>query len=79
MEEESPMGENAERITLVAPDISCGHCVAAINRAVGALPGVGSVDASEETKRVTVEYDPSRVALADIEATLDEEGYPVQT
>jgi copper chaperone len=72
------MNSTIERVTLTAPDISCGHCVATVQKAVGDLTGVRSVAASEQTKQVNIEFDPSRVSLAQIEATLDEEGYPVQ-
>jgi copper chaperone len=64
-------------VNLKAPDISCGHCVAAIKRAVGAIPGVASVDASADTKVVRVSYDPDAVSLRKIEETMAEEGYPV--
>lgn len=72
------MSSTIERATLTAPDISCGHCVAAIQGAVGALPGVSTVKADEATKQVQVEFDPQRVTLAQIAATMDDEGYPVQ-
>ena len=72
------MSSTIERAMLVAPDISCGHCVAAINGAVGALDGVRRVEADEQTKQVQVEFDPGKVSLAQIEATMDEEGYPVR-
>jgi copper chaperone len=71
------MTATVERATLTAPDISCGHCVASVKSAVGALAGVASVEANESTKRVEVAFDPSRVSLAQIEAVLDEAGYPV--
>ena len=72
------MSSTIERATLLAPDISCGHCVATINGAVGALDGVRRVEADEQTKQVQVEFDPSKVSLAQIEAMMDEEGYPVR-
>ena len=72
------MSATLERATLTAPDISCSHCVATIQKAVGGLEGVSKVAASEQTKQVQVEYDPQRVSLAQIEAAMDEEGYPVQ-
>lgn len=72
------MGDKNEQIRLTAPDISCGHCVATINKAVGGLDGVGRVEANEATKQVVVEYDPGRVTLARIEAVMEEEGYPVR-
>lgn len=70
--------EGTRRVTLTAPDISCGHCVATVQKAVGGLTGVRNVAASEQTKQINIEFDPSRVSLAQIEATLDDEGYPVQ-
>jgi Cu+-exporting ATPase len=64
-------------ITLTAPDISCAHCVMTIKEDVGALAGVASVQANEETKQVEISFDPNRVSLAQIEAAMDEAGYPV--
>ena len=72
------MDATIERITLTAPDISCGHCVATVKDAVGSLPGVAAVEANADSKRVDVAYDPDRVSLAQIRAALDEAGYPVQ-
>lgn len=72
------MSSTIERATLTAPDISCGHCVATINKAVGALDGVRSVSADEQTKQVRIEFELGKVSLARIEAVLDDEGYPVQ-
>ncbi len=72
------METTLERATLTAPDISCGHCVAAIKEAVGELTGVDRVEADVETRRVDIAYDPARVSLGQIEAALDEAGYPVQ-
>jgi copper chaperone len=75
---EALMAAMAEHVTVTAPDISCGHCVTSIKEAVGTLPGVASVDADPDTKRVEIDFDPDRVSLAQIEAALDEAGYPVQ-
>ncbi len=67
-----------EQATLVAPDISCDHCIATIKHAVSALDGVSRVEGDPLTKRVTVEYEPASVALSAIEAAMEEEGYPVE-
>lgn len=72
------MASMMEHATVTAPDISCGHCVATVKDAVGALAGVASVEANADTKRVDIDFDPGRVSLAQIEAALDEAGYPVQ-
>jgi len=66
-----------DNATLHAPNISCGHCVAAIKRAVEKLPGVSAVEGDPDTKVVKVRYDPSQVTLKSIEETMAEEGYPV--
>jgi copper chaperone len=71
------MASMMEHVTLTAPDISCGHCVATVKEAVGTLPGVTRVEADSSTKRVDIDFNPSRVTLVQIEAALDEAGYPV--
>ena len=67
-----------EHVTGSAPDMSRGHCEAAIKEAVGALPGVVGVAADSASKRVEIDFDPDRVTMAQIETALDEAGYPVQ-
>ncbi|HWV23987.1 MAG TPA: cation transporter [Thermomicrobiales bacterium] len=66
-----------EHITLKTPDISCGHCVSAIQNRLGELEGVSSVIASAETKQVAIDFDPAKISLATIKNELDDEGYPV--
>jgi copper chaperone len=64
-------------MTVTAPNIACEQCKRAIEGAVGALPGVQSVHVEVPSRTVQVSYDPAQVSRATIEATLDEEGYPV--
>ena len=71
------MASMLKHVTLTAPDISCGHCVATIKEEVGTLPGVARVEADPASKHVDIDFDPGRVSLAQIEAALDEAGYPV--
>ena len=66
-----------ETITYTAPAISCEHCKHAIEQAVGALPGVERVQVEIPAKSVAVSYDPAQLSRETIEATLDDEGYPV--
>ena len=42
------------QIRMKVPDISCGHCVAAVKGALGGVAGVSSVDVSLDTKIVEV-------------------------
>ena len=71
------MAGSVETITLNVPDISCGHCVAKVNKAVGALVGVSEVSASSTTKKVTVAFDPHCLSAEDIAARMKDAGYPV--
>jgi copper chaperone CopZ len=40
--------------TYTVPEMSCGHCKAAVTREVSAVAGVQSVDVDLDTKLVTV-------------------------
>ena len=71
------MVDTLERIVVSTPDMSCGHCVAAIEKGVGAVAGVASVTADLPTKQVTIAFDPARVTVPQLEETLDDAGYPV--
>ena len=59
------------------PNISCGHCVATIEREVDAVSGVNAVKAELDSKQVTVLYDDEAV-LSKVEETLEEIGYPAE-
>jgi copper chaperone len=72
------MGISTQEITFVAPDISCGHCVATVQKALSPLDGVERVEASAETKQVLVDFDPARISVDRLESALDDAGYPVQ-
>ena len=67
-----------ETITLNAPDISCGHCVATVEQAVGKVGGVQTVSADSGSKDVNVTYDASQTDLSAITAALEEAGYPAK-
>jgi copper chaperone len=43
--------------TFEVPNISCGHCVMTIKNEVSELAGVSSVEASEDTRQVAVQWD----------------------
>ena len=66
-----------EQVSLTAPDISCDHCIASIQKAVTKLNGVHFLKGDPAAKQVTIEYDPSQVELAAIQKVMEEEGYPV--
>ncbi len=67
----------SREITLNVPDVSCEHCVKTVSGALGALPGVDSVNVDVTSKTVSLRYEPNQVTLERIEETLDEAGYTV--
>ena len=63
--------------TLTIPNISCGHCVSAIESELAEMEGVSSVKADAESKTVTVQWD-APASIERIRATLTEINYPAQ-
>ena len=61
--------------TFVVPNISCAHCTHTIEMEVGDLAGVASVEASLDSKRVTVSWDDP-ASWEQIESLLREINYP---
>ena len=66
------------KVTLEAPDISCDHCIASIQKAVTKLPGVRFLEGDPAAKQVTLEYDPASVQVDAIERAMEAEGYPIK-
>ena len=64
-------------ITVNAPDISCGNCVAHIQKDISKLPGVSAVKADERSKDVVITYDENQLTRAQIAEAMDEAGYPI--
>lgn len=62
--------------TYSVPNISCGHCVHTIQSELGQLPGVARVDASQERKEVTIDFDAPATEES-IRALMAEINYPV--
>ena len=68
---------NIQDVVLSVPDVSCEHCVKAVNGALGVLPGVEAVATDIPTKSVHVRFDPSQLSMEQIETALDDVGYVV--
>ena len=59
--------------TLHIEGMSCGHCLNAVNRALGAVPGV-RIDAVR-IGRADVTYDETTTTVSDLEGAVAEAGY----
>ncbi|MFJ8246915.1 copper chaperone CopZ [Peribacillus asahii] len=66
-----------EKVTLLVSGMSCGHCVNAVEGALGKLNGVSSVNVHLSEGKVDVEFDSSAVSLETIKETIDDQGYDV--
>jgi copper chaperone len=55
--------------------MTCGHCQAAVERALRAQPGVGSVKVDLAGGRAEVEHDEKAVAVEKLIAAVADEGY----
>lgn len=64
------------QLTLTAPDITCEHCIATIERTVNAVEGARFLHGSELTQTFAVEVDSGAVLDA-VSAALAAEGYPL--
>lgn len=62
--------------TVNVPGISCGHCVSTIEREVSDIDGVESVKAEEQSRKVTISWDPETTDWVVIEDHMKEINYP---
>ena len=63
--------------TFKVPDMSCGHCKAAIEGELNKLSGVENSNADLEKGTVVVHFDESRVSTEQLKGTIEEAGYTV--
>ena len=69
------MSQTAEQLTYSVPDVSCGHCRAAITSEVEKVPDVASVEVDLDAKVVTVAGDGLDDAA--VRAAIDEAGFDI--
>lgn len=65
-----------ERVALAITGMTCGHCVAAVKKALAEVPGVGEVEVTLSPARAVVSCDPSRTTVAMLTKAPAEEWYP---
>jgi Cu+-exporting ATPase len=64
-------------LSLKPSGVSCASCVATIESALLALPGVDRAAVNMGTERVTVDYDPAQLGLEDLRSAVTDAGYPL--
>src|SRR6516225_2001534 len=68
-----------EHIELRIGGMTCAYCPSAIEKAVGAVPGVTSAQVNPSTKVARIGYDPARAKIAEILNAIRSVGYTVGT
>jgi len=63
--------------TFNVPDMSCGHCKAAVEGELNKLKGVERSNADLEKATVEVSYDEGRVTTEELKGAIEEAGYTV--
>jgi copper chaperone len=66
-----------EKKVLKVDGMSCEHCVKAVTKAAGELPGVKDVSVDLKGGTVSFSYDPAATALKEIEAAISDAGYDI--
>lgn len=64
-----------ETVTLQVDGMSCGHCVASVQRALKAVTGVD--DADVKIGSATVRFDPASATTDQIRDAVEDAGYEV--
>ncbi len=64
-------------VTLTVPDMSCGHCKAAVEGELNKLSGVKKANADIEKGTVEVSYDEGTVTTDELKGAIEEAGYTV--
>ncbi|MGA8752023.1 heavy-metal-associated domain-containing protein [Candidatus Deferrimicrobium sp.] len=65
-----------EQVALAITGMTCGHCVAAVKKALTAVPGVEAVEVNLSPPRAVVSCDPSRTTVEMLTKATAGEGYP---
>jgi copper chaperone len=63
--------------TFNVPDMSCGHCKAAVEGELNRLSGVVRANADIEKGTVEVSYEEGTVTTEDLKGAIEEAGYTV--
>ena len=63
--------------TFDVPDMSCGHCKAAVEGELNKLSGVEYSNADFEKGVVEVRYEEDRVTIGELEGAIEDAGYAV--
>ena len=68
-------GAKLKKETFSVEGMTCGHCTAAVEKAIRALPGCLAAEANLEAKTVKIEYDAAKLSIETIRKAIEDEGF----
>jgi len=77
MAKETSQGKKKTHIHITG--MTCATCASTIEKGLADTPGVERADVNFASEKASIEYDPSRVDLAQLKDTISELGYTVAT
>lgn len=66
---------NTKQKNYVIEGMTCASCAQTIEKAVGKLAAVQMVNVNLATEKMSIEYDPDQLVLADVTKAVEEVGY----
>ncbi|HYC48931.1 MAG TPA: heavy-metal-associated domain-containing protein [Burkholderiales bacterium] len=67
-----------QTVTMKVKGMTCGGCVASVERVLSDLDGVDKVDVSLQRGEATVEYAPERVRESQLREAIEDAGFHVE-
>jgi copper chaperone len=64
-----------EKIQFDVKGMACGHCKAAVEKALLGIDGVEAADADLENGKADVEYDPAKTTVSAMKKAVVDAGY----
>ena len=71
------MFNSTEKTEIKISGMSCGHCVARVEKSLKDVDGVKDVKVDLKTGKASVKYDPKKVEPSKLEDAVKEAGYDV--
>lgn len=66
---------NPKRVALEIQGMTCGHCVAAVKKALAAVPGVSDLAVTLDPPRAILTFDLERADVSRLLGAVSEAGY----
>ncbi|MEM9908220.1 MAG: heavy metal-associated domain-containing protein [Cyanobacteria bacterium P01_D01_bin.44] len=67
-----------ETLKLKVGGMACGGCADNVQTKLAALPGVTQCSVSYDTKQATLQYNPSQVSLAQMQAAVKSDDFSLE-